>query len=276
MKRALIGRWLVLLTGFWCGSLQALVGVININQASLEQIKLLPLTGEVRATAIVNYRERKGDFHNLSELDDVPGIGPVTLRAISPFVRMNGPTTLREGESTGVMIRSAATERNRILTQPGEVVALPDQGYFDVLSSYIEGARESVLISTFVFKASDAEGNLARQLMERLSSASQRGVHVRVLLEQSDYSESINKDNNYTASRLRDAGVEVLFDSEEVTSHAKLVVVDGRFCFVGSHNLTHSALAANHEFSLLVDSVELANELTGYVADLTPKAASDP
>jgi phosphatidylserine/phosphatidylglycerophosphate/cardiolipin synthase-like enzyme len=54
-------------------------------------------------------------------------------------------------------------------------------------------------------------------------------------------------------------------DSEKKTTHAKIVVIDRRFSFVGSHNLTHSALVINNEFSLLVDSRPLAEELLKYM-----------
>jgi phosphatidylserine/phosphatidylglycerophosphate/cardiolipin synthase-like enzyme len=46
------------------------------------------------------------------------------------------------------------------------------------------------------------------------------------------------------------------------------VVIDDRFCFIGSHNLTHSALVHNHEFSLLLDNRRLADELDSYITRL--------
>ena len=57
---------------------------------------------------------------------------------------------------------------------------------------------------------------------------------------------------------LRRNKISVYFDSRKTTTHTKIVVIDKRFCFIGSHNMTHSALAYNHEFSLLIDNLSLA------------------
>ncbi|PIY21300.1 MAG: phospholipase, partial [Deltaproteobacteria bacterium CG_4_10_14_3_um_filter_60_8] len=39
-------------------------------------------------------------------------------------------------------------------------------------------------------------------------------------------------------------------------------------CFIGSHNLTHAALAYNHELSLRLDSPELAGQLLDYMKEI--------
>jgi phosphatidylserine/phosphatidylglycerophosphate/cardiolipin synthase-like enzyme len=45
----------------------------------------------------------------------------------------------------------------------------------------------------------------------------------------------------------------------------KVVVVDGRFTLLGSHNFTQSALRYNHELSVLVDSPCLAGRVLLYL-----------
>ncbi len=62
--------------------------------------------------------------------------------------------------------------------------------------------------------------------------------------------------------------MKVFFDSSRVTSHAKLAVIDGRFVYLGSHNLTQGALAHNNELSVLVDSPEMAAEFRSYLERL--------
>jgi len=44
-----------------------------------------------------------------------------------------------------------------------------------------------------------------------------------------------------------------------------VVVVDGRFSMVGSHNLTRSGLRENHELSLSVDSPCVADRIVNYL-----------
>lgn len=58
------------------------------------------------------------------------------------------------------------------------------------------------------------------------------------------------------------------FDSLRKTTHTKVVVIDGRYVYLGSHNLTHSALTRNNELSVLLDSPETAREITGYLGQL--------
>jgi competence protein ComEA len=52
-------------------------GQVNINAAPAEQLaEMLDGVGAARAQAIVDYRERHGDFASLEDLLEVRGIGP--------------------------------------------------------------------------------------------------------------------------------------------------------------------------------------------------------
>ena len=88
---------------------------------------------------------------------------------------------------------------------------------------------------------------------------------VRGILEYSGHDHTLNRANQKTAELLKKGGVAVFFDSPNRTSHAKLAVIDRRYCLVGSHNLTQSALKHNHELSLLIDNPQLAEEILAYL-----------
>ncbi len=72
-----------------------LVGTVNINTATPEQLELLPGIGEARAKAVVSMRKQRGGFKSVTELTDVKGIGEAALAKLRPFVRIQGKTTAR-------------------------------------------------------------------------------------------------------------------------------------------------------------------------------------
>ncbi len=57
-------------------------GLIDLNTAQKEQLMTLPGVGEVRAEAILAYRERYGPFRTVSELAAVESVGGAVLDLI--------------------------------------------------------------------------------------------------------------------------------------------------------------------------------------------------
>ncbi len=62
---------------------------LNINRASLEQLTYLPGIGPVLAQRIIEHREEKGSFHDLSGLTDIPGIGEVKFAGIKEKITLD-------------------------------------------------------------------------------------------------------------------------------------------------------------------------------------------
>lgn len=81
-----------------------------------------------------------------------------------------------------------------------------------------------------------------------------------LVLEQHKKPDSgVSRDNRNVSERLKKAGVQIHFDSPKRTTHAKLAVIDGRYMFIGSNNLTQSELKHNNELSVLIDSPAVAD-----------------
>ena len=59
---------------------------ININTASAFELTALPGIGEIKANAIVEYRNEYGRFTELDDLKEINGIGPNTLEQIAPYI----------------------------------------------------------------------------------------------------------------------------------------------------------------------------------------------
>ena len=66
------------------------IGKININTASVEQLKMLPDIGEVLASRIVSYRTEYGLFASIEDLIHVDGIGEKRLEKLRQFITVGG------------------------------------------------------------------------------------------------------------------------------------------------------------------------------------------
>ncbi len=91
-------------------------GVVNINTATIEQLRLLPRVGEEKAQRIIAHRE-KTPFKTVNEFARVHGIGLKTLRALKPWLTIQGPTTLKSKVRLARKARTAAPE-TRARTTP--------------------------------------------------------------------------------------------------------------------------------------------------------------
>ena len=63
---------------------------ININMANETELAQLPGIGPVSAKAIVDYRFEHGPFGRIEEIMDVPGIGASTFEAIRDLIDIQG------------------------------------------------------------------------------------------------------------------------------------------------------------------------------------------
>jgi competence protein ComEA len=60
--------------------------MVNLNQATKEQLEALPDIGPELARRILYYRHENGGFRSLEELGKVEGIGPGRIEALRPYV----------------------------------------------------------------------------------------------------------------------------------------------------------------------------------------------
>lgn len=70
-------------------------GVVNVNEATPEQLELLPGVGPSRAQAIVAFRKTH-PFKRIEDLERIKGIGKKTLVRLRPLIALSGPTTLSQ------------------------------------------------------------------------------------------------------------------------------------------------------------------------------------
>ena len=81
---------LLLTLACWLVMTGTALAQLNINTASPEQLDGLKGIGPTKAQAIVDYRRQHGAFKSIDELQNVPGIGPTTLKDIRKDVTVGG------------------------------------------------------------------------------------------------------------------------------------------------------------------------------------------
>jgi len=150
-----------------------------------------------------------------------------------------------------------------------KVTMLADQTYVDALVNGIRSAKREITGCFFLFKIPNNHLNLPLRIAEELIAAKKRGVSVSIELEQEKSGRGgVYEQSRRAAELLTAAGVKVRFDAPKTTTHVKAVVIDNRYVFIGSHNLTQSALKHNNELSVMIDSPELAAEVSAYLHNL--------
>jgi competence protein ComEA len=70
------------------GSGQPAMATLDLNRANQAQLEELPGIGPVTAQAILTWRQQHGRFSRIEELQEVDGIGPKTYAQLAPHVRV--------------------------------------------------------------------------------------------------------------------------------------------------------------------------------------------
>ena len=146
-----------------------------------------------------------------------------------------------------------------------DVQVVLDAQYFQIAKKMIQEAKHSVQVMMFEMGYYDRNPNTPSNLLiKELIDAKKRGVKVEVILEVREGEDRTAKRNRHTGKILSEGEVEVIYDPLFKTTHAKLMMVDGKITLLGSTNWTYYALTNNHEASILIRSKEVAKAFTDY------------
>jgi len=151
------------------------------------------------------------------------------------------------------------------LTTPCEALLLPNKEYYPYLKNYFRKAEKSIVGTVYLVKTANYPDNEPADLLRELIAAKKRNVEVNLVVDISNDDRDASEANMQAAELLRKAGIPVRFDTASVATHSKTFVIDDRYCFLGSHNLTHAAMSRNAELSIFLDSPEMARKITEFV-----------
>jgi phosphatidylserine/phosphatidylglycerophosphate/cardiolipin synthase-like enzyme len=149
------------------------------------------------------------------------------------------------------------------------IVVLANKDYYPVLKHHFQRAEKKIEGTIYLFRITSFPDNEPADLMRELIAARKRNVDVNLILDLAPESgKEYNEANLHAGQLLKKAGIQIRFDTSGVVTHAKTFVIDDRYCFVGSHNFTHSALATNEEMSLFIDSPDLASKISEFIRQI--------
>jgi phosphatidylserine/phosphatidylglycerophosphate/cardiolipin synthase-like enzyme len=157
------------------------------------------------------------------------------------------------------------------------VVPVPNEKYAEEVGKLIGAAKERIWLALLDARyydttprtarkerAAGAPASLTNVLLGNLIEAEERGVEVKLAIDMG-WSGRPPETKLDFVERLRDDGGDVYEDSPDVTTHAKLAIVDNDFVVVGSTNWSYHALEENNETAVIIDSPELNAHYAAYI-----------
>ena len=151
------------------------------------------------------------------------------------------------------------------------LAALPESAsYVHVLLQLLGQAERSIHVSMYRMSYYSGYGDsLANDILHALTDAAHRGLDVKVLLDDCAYYADSAEANLTSAIVLHQRGVEVRLDDPSLTTHAKLVVIDGETVLLGSTNWNYYSLEMNCETDVVfVNLPEVAATFEAYFHSL--------
>lgn len=184
--------------------------------------------------------------------------------------KRNKNTFIKSGQIFVASLLLAAILSPQTFAVQADTEYIPANKYFETAMTEINDAKSSVLLVMYLVSAVPTQPESGpNQLLSALVKAKDRGVKVKVILDQSINFETENLDDAVARNKNQEAfeflkknGVDVFFDESQTYTHTKAIVIDNETVLLGSTNWSKSALTRNNEANLLVHSKDLAQEIT--------------
>jgi phosphatidylserine/phosphatidylglycerophosphate/cardiolipin synthase-like enzyme len=201
-------------------------------------------------------------------------------RPLSPFEV--SPATELRGDGDGVDVAAYAAARELPLLPCSDAELLINEGYYPAVKELIDHAERRIDVvqmdaSYYRLRPSHAgppqpgQTSISRtnDLLNALGEAAHRGVDVELTLDGGrafEEGQPVQNDNLDFALRARSRGCKVWWDSPQVTTHAKFLVIDDDTSIVGSTNWSLFGVEGeNNEMSVLMRSPDVASRMEGLV-----------
>ncbi|MEW5693704.1 MAG: phospholipase D-like domain-containing protein [Candidatus Hydrogenedentota bacterium] len=145
------------------------------------------------------------------------------------------------------------------------VKPLIEKDYYHHLIEQFKNATREIDVCMYGIKYYEGNTDVYSpdNLLIGLIAAKQRGVKVRMILEQSDFNDVTNENNREAEEYLENNGIKVKWETLDTITHAKLVIIDNEV-IVGSTNWGFDALRNRAETNISVKDEEILRYFKDY------------
>lgn len=158
-----------------------------------------------------------------------------------------------------------------------DIVNISGRSYYPAVKKAIEEAKESIYLVMYNVSLQPYDkSSQVYELVNGLVRAKERGIEVRVILDQNIDFVGAKSVGDWTAEGknawcfkvLKEAGIDAEYDDLTTYTHAKAMIIDKKIVIIGSANWSQSAFNRNVETNVLVKSEKLARELLDYFKEI--------
>ncbi|MFH1314529.1 MAG: phospholipase D-like domain-containing protein [Candidatus Eisenbacteria bacterium] len=175
-------------------------------------------------------------------------------------------------------IRKATFDKSQVeWIDAARVVPAPNEKYAEEVGTLIGGAKHRIWLALLdaryydrtpgtarKTREPDAPPSLTNVLLADLISAEARGVEVKLVIDMGWQGRPPETKLDFL-ERLQAGGGDVYEDSPDVTTHAKIAIVDDDFVVIGSTNWSYHAFEENNETAVIIESPELNTHYAAYI-----------
>lgn len=155
-----------------------------------------------------------------------------------------------------VLPRSLSAPAPKIDGYKGLVYAVPNRNYTIALHELLTHARDSVLIAMLSARTYERDTFIFNEIiLNDLRNLGLNHVYTELILDGSNFNRVNTVQNKEQfIDLLKPYGINAHFDSYDITTHAKLILVDQKYLLFGSSNWSLPALEWNNEGNVLIIS----------------------
>ncbi len=146
------------------------------------------------------------------------------------------------------------------------IYPVPNRNYTIALHELLTHARDSVLVAMLSARTYERDTfEFNELLLQDMINLGKKNIYTEVILDGSNFNRVNTVQNKEEfIDLLRPYGVNAHFDSYDITTHAKLILVDEKYVLFGSTNWTLPAFEWNDEGNVLVISDGLSRYFRKY------------